>query len=186
MKRNALMIVLTAGAIGTLLHLRVEAQSGGAYSLRSTNIAGGGQGFATGGPYVLHGSSGQADAGQSTGGSYTMRGGFWTSHSTPTVDVPDAELTPIAFGMRAPAPNPFRSSTTVAFDLPRAVSVELVIHGVDGRAVRTLVTGPSDAGRHRAIWDGRDDRGRVVAAGIYFARLAAGEFKSTRRIVRFQ
>jgi flagellar hook assembly protein FlgD len=71
-----------------------------------------------------------------------------------------------------------------AFELPRAESVQLAIHDVSGRQVRTLMEGTLTAGRHTQIWDGTDDHGRAVAAGMYFARLAAGrEHASTSIIV---
>jgi hypothetical protein len=48
--------------------------------------------------------------------------------------------------------------------------------GVDGRVVRWLVRDFQTAGVHRVLWDGRDDRGRLLPSGIYFVRLdGAGE-----------
>jgi hypothetical protein len=61
--------------------------------------------------------------------------------------------------------------------------VRLRVHDVAGRVLRTLDSGARLAGRHRASWDGRDDAGNVVAAGIYFVRLEAGEKTWTRRAV---
>jgi len=39
--------------------------------------------------------------------------------------------------------------------------------------VRTLHAGVLHAGPQSLAWDGRDDRGRVVAAGVYFALVTA-------------
>jgi flagellar hook assembly protein FlgD len=47
--------------------------------------------------------------------------------------------------------------------------------------VRSLEEGITPAGRHRITWDGRDDRGRQVASGVYWLRLEAG---TERRAVR--
>jgi hypothetical protein len=55
----------------------VLAQSGGGYDLKWNTIDGGGITFASGGPYRLGGTIGQADAGLMTGGVYTLSGGFW-------------------------------------------------------------------------------------------------------------
>jgi hypothetical protein len=49
--------------------------------------------------------------------------------------------------------------------------------------VRHLLQAERGAGRHQAIWDGRDDQKRAVPPGIYFVRLRAGTFAATHRIV---
>lgn len=186
------VIAIAAAGIGLLVAIDAAAQSGGVYSLRSSNIGNGGQTFASGGIYVLGGTTGQPDAGRLTGGLYVLEGGFWNGGGGSAVDVPlpdpgpaPASL-PSAFAMRPPVPNPFRGTTTLAFELPSARPVQLTIHGVDGRVVRHLAAGTHEAGRYRAIWDGRDAAGRTVSSGIYFARIVAGDFKSTQRVVRFQ
>lgn len=81
-------------------------------------------------------------------------------------------------------PNPFNPSTTVAFALDRPSNARLTIHDAGGRLVRTLIDGGAmDAGAHRAVWDGRDDRGREAASGVYFCRLAAGGEEAAGRMV---
>lgn len=177
-------IILVTVVLGAFLAGSAQAQSGGVYSLVWNTLGGGGQTFATGGAYRLGGTAGQPDAGQLSGGVYMLSGGFWTSGVQTSVDSPAVDPVPLAFAVRPPHPNPFTTSTTLAFDLPSARVVRLVVHGIDGRLVRRLMDGEYGAGRHRAIWDGRDDGGRLVASGIYFARLVAGEFSSTQRIAR--
>jgi len=81
-------------------------------------------------------------------------------------------------------PTPFVSSTTLEFSLAARGEAELKIFGVDGRVVRTLVQGEQGAGVHRLAWDGRDDAGRRVPAGLYFARLTAGHERFTRTLIR--
>jgi hypothetical protein len=62
--------------------------------------------------------------------------------------------------------------------------VELAIFGLDGRRVRDLASGPRPAGAYHADWDGRDDAGRGVAAGLYLARLDGPDGRFIRRLVR--
>lgn len=69
-------------------------------------------------------------------------------------------------------PNPFNPQTTLVFELARGGPVRLGIFDLRGRQVRGLLMADLAAGRHQAVWDGRDDRGRAVAAGIYHARLS--------------
>lgn len=170
--------------LALILAFPVRAQTGGVYSLQWHTLDGGGQTFATGGAYRLGSTTGQPDAGRLSGGVYEVDGGFWNAGASPSVAVPPAIAAPVAFAVRPPAPNPFRVSTTFAFDLPSAVHVRIAVHGVGGRLVRRLADGDYEAGHHRATWDGRDDGGHPVASGIYFARLSAGDLVSTRRIVR--
>ena len=70
-------------------------------------------------------------------------------------------------------PNPFRFETQIRFDLPQDTSVRLCIYDVEGRLVRTLASGPESAGSRSVVWDGRDDEGREVAAGVFFSKLEA-------------
>lgn len=73
-------------------------------------------------------------------------------------------------------PNPFRTTTNIRFELPDAHSrkISLRIFDITGRLVRSLGPANTENGfPSSVVWDGRDDRGRKVAAGIYFARLEA-------------
>ena len=52
-----------------------------------------------------------------------------------------------------------------------------------GRVVRTLLDRALPQGRHDAVWNGRDDAGRELPAGIYLARLEAGGRTLSRKIL---
>jgi hypothetical protein len=80
-------------------------------------------------------------------------------------------------------PNPARGQAALGFDLPGGGNVRLAIYDLSGRIVRRLVDGPARAGRHAVAWDGRSDRGRPVARGIYLARLTWGRHSATMRLV---
>ncbi|MBK7368260.1 MAG: T9SS type A sorting domain-containing protein [Candidatus Eisenbacteria bacterium] len=81
--------------------------------------------------------------------------------------------------------NPSRgANTTLRFGLASAGRANLALYDASGRRVRTLVGGTLEAGEHSARWDGRDDGGHEVAAGLYFAKLEAGGNARTVRIVR--
>lgn len=92
-------------------------------------------------------------------------------------------LPPVANGTLDAHPNPFNPSTSLVFALPQTTAVELNVYDVRGRQMRTLVRGVLDAGRHRAGWDGRDEAGRDVAAGVYFAELRAEAGRSVVKLV---
>jgi len=69
-------------------------------------------------------------------------------------------------------PNPFNATTRISFDLDTGEQIQLLIHDVNGRVVRSLVDTELGPGPWTIAWDGRDASGRRLAAGVYFARLA--------------
>jgi endonuclease I len=89
---------------------------------------------------------------------------------------------PVRLGQNLP--NPFSARTTIGFDLARRERVTLRIYDVTGRLVRTLANGDVlESGSHRLEWNGRDEGGARLQAGLYFCRLAAGPANVTRRMV---
>jgi len=101
---------------------------------------------------------------------------------TPTVTAaPSARA---GFVLHQPFPNPFNPRTTLAFELSESGPVRLAVYDASGRRVRELVRGELVAvGRHDVEWNGRDDLGRPVASGVYFARLEAADSVATVRMV---
>jgi hypothetical protein len=79
------------------------------------------------------------------------------------------------------APNPFNPRTTIRFSLATDQTVELAVHDLTGRRVRTLVQGHRAAGDHAVLWDGLDDQGRAVASGVYLVQLRGESFVDSRR-----
>ena len=80
-------------------------------------------------------------------------------------------------------PNPFNPHTTLRFTLVAETRVELSIYSAQGRLLRGLASGSWPAGGHEVSWDGRDDAGRDLASGLYFARLLReGEAPQIRKL----
>ncbi len=87
-----------------------------------------------------------------------------------------------ALGLGRAQPNPFRSSAQVAFALDPNRPAELAVFDVTGRQVKQLALQHSGNGDGIAAWDGRDARGRRVAAGVYYLRLTQGGLERHRRL----
>jgi hypothetical protein len=81
------------------------------------------------------------------------------------------------------APNPFRASTAIGFSLDAPGPVRVEVFTITGRRVAELAEARFPAGAHRVSWDGRDDRGSPVGAGVYLLRLTAGGEAATTRVV---
>ena len=93
---------------------------------------------------------------------------------------------PPRFGLSPARPNPFRGATTVAYQLPALGPARLAVYNVAGQRVRTLADAVLPAGSHAASWDGRDDRGVRVSAGVYFCRLSAGARTAQVKLARIR
>ncbi|MBD3220891.1 T9SS type A sorting domain-containing protein, partial [bacterium] len=89
---------------------------------------------------------------------------------------------PAAVAHLGAAPNPFNPVTQLSFELLEAQLVSLTILDARGRQVAVLARGERPAGRHTATWNGRDQRGRPVPAGIYFARLDSEGGQTIRKL----
>lgn len=86
--------------------------------------------------------------------------------------------------LRGSYPNPFNPATTIEFSLARDAKVTLVIFDVSGRRVRTLISGVvTEAGIHKVDWDGKNENGKQLASGVYFARFLAEGQVSARKLI---
>jgi len=80
-------------------------------------------------------------------------------------------------------PNPFNPVTTLRYDLPEDAVVNITIHDMMGRVVKTLVNGPQTAGYRSIQWNATNDNNRPVSAGLYLYTIQAGEFRQTKKMV---
>ena len=89
-----------------------------------------------------------------------------TAVQTPSV------VRPARYRLGASYPNPFNPAVVIPLDLATdAQAVSLTVYDVLGRRVRSVWQGPLGSGRHRFVWDGRDEVGRAGAAGVYIYRV---------------
>ena len=90
---------------------------------------------------------------------------------------------PQAFGLEPAWPNPFNASVQIPFSVREGYTVvELTVHDVLGRTVRTLTSGPVAAGRHVVRWDGRSEAGEPVGNGAYLVQLRAGSQRAAEKV----
>ena len=80
-------------------------------------------------------------------------------------------------------PNPSRIPATIRYYLPEDCQVWLFVYNMLGERVTTLVRGWQEAGPKTIRWDGKNDKGSRVAAGIYFYRIETAEYVATRKMV---
>ncbi len=60
---------------------------------------------------------------------------------------------------------------------------EKIIYDISGKLLTTLQNEYQTQGEHSITWNGTDDLGIKVGAGVYFYQLKAGDFIETRKMV---
>ncbi len=102
------------------------------------------------------------------------------------VEPPSAKAAPKAvptrFALNQNYPNPFNPETNISFYIPEKSEVNLTVYNILGQKVRTLVDGPLESGPHTVTWNGKNESGSMVASGIYFYKLNAGDNTVTKKM----
>jgi hypothetical protein len=99
------------------------------------------------------------------------------------VRVVDGAKLPETFSLSQNYPNPFNPTTQINFEIPFRSHVSLTVYNVLGQKVTTLVDKEMSAGSYIADWNGASDGGTIVASGVYFYKLEAGDFIETKKMV---
>jgi hypothetical protein len=84
-------------------------------------------------------------------------------------------------------PNPFNPETWIPYHLADAADVEITIYDRKGMVVRRFELGYRPAGIYQnqsraTYWNGRNADGELVASGVYFYQLRAGDYTALRRM----
>ena len=90
---------------------------------------------------------------------------------------------PNEYSLKRPFPNPFNPTTTLSFDLPEAAPVTLQIYDILGRKVWEYEQNSFNTGSYEIVWDGSNNYGQQVAAGVYIIRMTTPEFSSQQKVV---
>lgn len=101
----------------------------------------------------------------------------------PTDVTTDNQSLPDGYELAQNYPNPFNPTTIIEFSLPTTSDVSVDIYNLLGQKVKNLVSGTLAAGQHRLEWDGTNDRGDEAATGVYFYRLQADDFATSRKMM---
>jgi hypothetical protein len=90
---------------------------------------------------------------------------------------------PLRFHFYPARPNPVRSTSLVAFDLPRASRVALSVFDLSGRAVQRVDYGVLPAGRQERTWSAVERGGRPLSTGVYFLRLNTDREQGVHKVM---
>ena len=90
---------------------------------------------------------------------------------------------PDEFALHQNYPNPFNPSTRINYDIPEDGFTEIIIYDLMGREVKTLMKNELSAGYYTLNWVGKNNRGQIVGAGLYFCQLRARGFTKTVKML---
>ena len=80
-------------------------------------------------------------------------------------------------------PNPFNPVTNIAFSVKEAGKVTLEVYNLRGQLVKRLISGVVESGDQVVTWNGTNDSGKTVASGVYFYKMKAPNFTSTKKMI---
>jgi hypothetical protein len=80
-------------------------------------------------------------------------------------------------------PNPFRSQTAIRYSLSAEGKVSILVYNITGSLVRNIINGKAMPGIYNIIWNGTNERGEKVSAGVYFCKMQTSGYSATRKIL---
>ena len=95
----------------------------------------------------------------------------------------DDQIIPDAFALHQNYPNPFNPTTIIHYDVPEPAQVKIMVFDVLGRKISTLFNEHQNPGFKSILWNGVDEFGSPVSAGMYFYHIQAGSFNQTRKMI---
>ncbi|MFA5510265.1 MAG: choice-of-anchor J domain-containing protein [Candidatus Cloacimonadaceae bacterium] len=95
----------------------------------------------------------------------------------------DTGIPAISTNLQDNYPNPFNPETTIRYSLREAGPVSIQIYNLKGQLVNTLVNEAKEAGNHSVVWNGKDKNNRSVSSGVYYYKMNAGKYSSTKKMI---
>lgn len=87
------------------------------------------------------------------------------------------------FVLKQNYPNPFNSFTTIQYSLHQEDKVTLILYDLKGSQIKTLINDRQIPGVKTLMWNGKNDAGEPVPAGIYLYTMASGNIITTRKLI---
>ncbi len=85
---------------------------------------------------------------------------------------------PDEFLLKQNYPNPFNPATAISFSIPKSSSVSIKIYNAIGAEIEIIVNKELNRGNYEITWDASK-----YPSGVYYNRVEAGEYRSTKKMV---
>lgn len=96
---------------------------------------------------------------------------------TPLSGITKAEETANSYKLEQNYPNPFNPVTKINYSIPKSSNVNISIYDILGQKVVSLVSEKQDAGKYSVDFDASE-----LSSGIYYYKIEAGKFTSTKKM----
>ncbi len=100
-----------------------------------------------------------------------------------TKDIKISVVAPKDYKLYNNFPNPFNPSTKIAFELPKASRVKLIIYDIVGREVAQVADADYPAGYTELTWNGLNRNGNLVSSGVYFYRISTDKWSKVMKMM---
>ena len=108
---------------------------------------------------------------------------YWEGGETVDVSSENKDLIVQEFILHDNYPNPFNPSTHISYSIPIGGPVSINIFDVNGGEVIQLFNDYIHSGTHSIHWNGKNEKGVEVSAGVYFYSIDVGESRQTKKMV---
>ena len=123
------------------------------------------------------------NAGINDTGVVSLNGPFMFTVEVSDLILDNKMVIPSEFKLHQNYPNPFNPTTQIKYDLPKDVVVNISIYDLMGKNIKSLVNIVQPKGYRSLRWDGTNNYGEVVSAGMYIYVIQAGEFRATKKMI---
>ena len=108
---------------------------------------------------------------------------YWEGGGTVDVIYENKDIIAEDFILYDNYPNPFNPSTNISYSILNREHVNIIIFDVNGSIVIALFNDYESAGTYSIDWNGKNEKGIQVSAGVYLYSIEAGEFRQTKKMV---
>ena len=106
-----------------------------------------------------------------------------TLDCSPVVSTDNSAINPDQFILHQNYPNPFNPSTKIEYELNVDGIVTITILDIKGNEIKKLINSFQSTGRHEIEWNGLDNNGQNLSAGVYFYRIDFDNFQQNKKMI---
>lgn len=99
---------------------------------------------------------------------------------------PDPQASPELISLSQNYPNPFRENTSFSLKIPQETQLKLRVFNIRGQCVKTIHNSKLTKGDYLLEWDGKDERGKSCASGVYIFKAEANDASRTIKALKLK